>query len=486
MAVTSAIDSQLTDHLLRDDGQEDLCLATYSLSSGAMRKTMIIRSVVLPEVGERGVHGNASFTGDYVLRVATMAAKAGHGIVILHSHPNARGWQQLSGLDHDAESSYAYLVSTITGVPLVGMTLAGDRSWSARVWNGTGGLDWVESVRVVGTILKVTWNEQQRPAPRSTASQLRTVSAWGESLQADLARLRVLVVGVGSVGLDVAQRLAASGLLEVGVMDFDSVESVNRDRMVGATRADVRLNRSKAQVALRLMIASGTAATPAFARHEMSICEPEGLAVALDYDLVISCVDHPWPRGVMNVIAYADLIPVIDGGIDIQAFKDGGMRSATWRTHVLVPGRPCLICNGQLNANDIAMDRVGLLDDPRYIANAAGHVMKPSSQNVATLSASVSASLLAQFVSLVAAPGGRGVPLPLQYTLSTHSLEHIPATTQPHCRFEKCPGEGDKRVALTQAHLRAHEVIDARNRVRRSWHNRIGEALNQTGAYLLA
>ncbi|MGD4219247.1 ThiF family adenylyltransferase, partial [Xanthomonas citri pv. citri] len=128
----------------------------------------------------------------------------------------------------------------------------------------------------------------------------------------------MLVVGAGSVGLDVLQRLAATGIVEIGVMDFDRVDVVNRDRMVGATRRDARLRRRKVDVAARLARLAATADGFKVYRHHTSICSPEGLTAALDYDVIFSCVDRPWPRAVLNSIAYADLIPVIDGGIAID------------------------------------------------------------------------------------------------------------------------------------------------------------------------
>ncbi len=140
------------------------------------------------------------------------------------------------------------------------MTLASDGSWSCRLWDRAGTPEHGESVRVVGTCFQVTWNDRLRPPPPVTDRQTRTVSAWGEIAQASLARLRVLVVGAGSVGLDVALRLAATGIVEVGVLDFDTLEIVNLDRMIGATFADVRLARGKAEVAARLMKLAATAA----------------------------------------------------------------------------------------------------------------------------------------------------------------------------------------------------------------------------------
>ena len=459
VAMTETTEKALVGLLVRDDGQEDLCLAAYRPSTATTRTTALIASVIPPGPGDRHVHGNATVTGDYILRGAETARQQGGGLVLLHSHPTASRWQPMSRPDRDAESSYANLAREVTGLPLVGITLAaGDTTWSARHWNiGTGrDVDCAHAanVRVVGDRLAVSWNDTLSPPPRATSRQVRTLSAWGDRCQADLARRRVLVVGAGSVGLDVVVRLAASGLCRITIMDFDIVKAHNLDRLIGATPRDARLRRPKTHVARREATAAATANNPTIEVSDLSVCEPEGLRLALDHDLIFSCVDRPWPRTVLNALAYTDLIPVIDGGIAIDTRADGTMRNATWRTHVIRPGRPCMSCNRQLDLAQVVPDTQGLLDDPRYIAGAGPGAAQPA-QNVAPLSASVSAGLLAQYVSLSAAPSGLGEPGPLQYSLNTHFLNHRDDHTRPHCPIEPNETAGDHRLDLTDRHPQA-------------------------------
>jgi hypothetical protein len=460
VAMTDELHSHACGHLLRDDGQEDLTLATYAPSTGTQRTTSILNNLVLPRHGERNVHGTASFAGSYVVRAASEAAAQGLGIALLHSHPDGLGWQGMSGTDHDTEQSYARVAETITGHPLVGMTLAGDTTWSARLWDTRYGHHDAENVRIVGGTLRVHWNDALRPAPPSTSAQVRTVSAWGETVQANLARLRVLVVGVGTVGLDLAIRLVQAGVQDVSVMDFDTAEDINLDRLLTATRIDVALFRSKVYIALRAMRTAASAAAPTLTGYDLSICEPRGQRVALDYDVIFSCVDRPWARAVLNQLAYTDLIPVIDGGVAIEPFPDEGMRNATWRAHVVSPGRPCLQCNGQIEGAQVARDRAGLFDNETYIKSAG--IKAPSRENVSLLAPSVTASMLGQFVSLVVVPGGFGAPDPLRFSLSTHTLEHMSVETLAGCGYEQTTGAGDLRPALARQHAAADAARNLR------------------------
>ena len=465
VAMTAATEKTLLSLLVRKDGQEDLCLATYRPSTGATRTSALIRTAIPPEEGDRFVHDNATVTGNYILRAAEIAQRDGCGLVLLHSHPGANTWQFMSGPDHDTESSYAYLVREITGYPLVGMTLAtGNNTWSARHWPvGAGNQSsrhHCTNVRVIGERLAVSWNHELRPPLKSNERQIRSVSAWGEHCQADLARRRILVVGAGSVGLDVILRLGASGICRLTVMDFDIVQMYNLDRLIGATVRDALLKRAKTHVAHREALRAATANNFHLDTSHHSICEPEGLKLALDHDLVFCCVDKPWPRAVLNALAYTDLIPVIDGGIRIDTLPDGRMRNAIWRSHVVRPERPCMSCNRQLDLAQVQLDKQDLFNKPEYISGNGG-AKEPTNQNVAPLSVNVAASLLAQYVSLSVAPAGLGDPGPLRYSLSSHFLEHLEDRTRPHCPAEQEQGGGDQRTDMTGQHAEAERMRQA-------------------------
>lgn len=427
VALTQAIDEALRRHLLRDDGQEDLTFALYQPSTGATRTTAILVELVEPLDGEREVHGNASFSGAYFLRAAALAAERDLGLALLHSHPKGAGWQALSRDDRAAESGHAGATQSLTDLPLVGLTLAGrDHAYSARRWSrpvtdatvGTRGpdagrrVDWVDeqasTVRVIGERLRVSYNDRLVPVPASTQRTRRTVQSWGTRAHHDLVRLRVGIIGAGSVAQPVAESLVRTGFVHVDVLDFDVVEEHNLDRLLHATTTD--LGESKAAV-LAERLASHRV-TPGAVVHafEDSLVEPRGWLRALDCDVLFSCVDRPWPRFALNVAAYAHLVPVIDGGVavDVQPSPSDPqvvrLRGAEYRAHLVGPDRKCMECLGQYDPADVATERAGLLDDPTYIAALPAEHHLRRGENVFAFSLACAAAEVLELLRAVLGP----------------------------------------------------------------------------------
>ena len=108
-----------------------MCFALWRPSTGRERLTALIDEVVLPREGDRLLHGNASFTPDYMARAVALARRKNAGLAFMHSHPRS-GWQGMSGTDVEAERDVLAHPARATGLPLIGLTIGKDGYWSAR------------------------------------------------------------------------------------------------------------------------------------------------------------------------------------------------------------------------------------------------------------------------------------------------------------------------------------------------------------------
>lgn len=415
VAFTADLDRQLAEHFAKDAIQEDVTFAYWRPSEGANRYTAILHELALPTSGERLLQGNAAFTADYLARVLD-GLRQGCGIALLHSHLGP-GWQDMSHDDIVAERDrVAGLAASKTGLPLVGLTWGTDGTWSARLWFRAGRHDyrrrWASTVRSVGRQLRLSFHPELRPRPALRESQSATRSVWGEVAQEDLARTHVGIVGLGSVGSIVAEALSRTGVQHLTLIDHDAVEERNLDRTLGAYHADVDQGLSKVAASKRLIEQSHTSHDFRVTAIPRSLLSPEGLNAALDCDVLISCVDRPWPRHVLNVLAYSHLVPVLDGGILARVSEVGALLHVDWRIHTVGPEHACLYCLAALRRSDSALDRDGMLDDPDYIRGLS-HAERELYQrrNVFAFSLSVAAHEVLQLVGLVAGSariGGTG------------------------------------------------------------------------------
>ncbi len=468
-ALTLETHAALVAHLLQHHRDEDVCFALYRPSRGQTRFTGLIADPILPRDGERRVHGNASVSAGYFERALRVAVAEGAGLAFLHSHARrSRGWQEMSCDDLDTEQLYAPRALAMTDLPLLGLTLAGNEFWSARVWDRSGRSEYArhdcESVRVVGERLALSFQPRLRPAPGFRVELSRTVSAWGEQAQTDLARLHIGIVGLGNVGALVAEALARSGVAWLTLIDFDTVKLVNLDRLLNATLRDAELGRSKVEVAQTALLAHATAADPRIDAYEWSIVEEEGFRAALDCDVLFSCVDRPWARAVLNFAAYAHLVPVVDGGIRVRA-RGGRMRSADWRAHVAMPGRRCLECLEQFNPAFVTLERQGDLDDPSYLDSLPQDHPLRSNENVFAFGMAAASLELMQLLQMVVAPGGVADVGSQHYNLKTGLIDLETRGCEPGCTYsERLLGVGEDAFFSP---LGEHPVAQAEREARR-------------------
>ncbi|MGR3319171.1 MAG: ThiF family adenylyltransferase [Candidatus Anammoxibacter sp.] len=406
VAMPTALDSQLNKFLIREDGQEDLMFALWSPSFGLKRLTGLLHTLIYPEDGDRQVHGNASFNTPYFERVCSMALKEKSGIVFLHSHPGP-GWQGMSQDDILAENKIAGTVFSLTDLPLVGMTLGNDGIWSARMWPHSKGKHFDKrcciSVRSVGRKFDVSFADHLISKPEFSVRFKRTANVWGKENHAKLARLRIGIVGIGSVGSVVAEILARAGMERFVLIDFDEIQPHNLDRLSIATKNDI--GQLKVETAKCRVHLTSTAMRTEVATVPYSIAEKEGYTAALDCDLLFSCVDRPRARKILNHFAYAHLIPVIDGGIQVR-FKRGNFSGVDWQLQTVAPERPCLECLQAYDPADVVTEIEGKLDDPTYLKGLPSDHKFKRNENVFAFSINLASLEVMQFVAFATGIAG--------------------------------------------------------------------------------
>ncbi len=451
VAFASALDEALQAHLLRTVGEEELTFALWRPSHGEQRTTALLCEVVWPMVGDRQVHGNVSFNASYVERAIGIAQRAGCGLALLHSHVGP-GWQTLSFGDEIAERRTADPVEGATGLPLLGLTLGTDGTWSARTWRHDGASyqpEWCASVRAVGPTLRVSWADQLMPRPVPREEYKRTRRVLGSRAHDDLARLRIGIVGLGSVGMAVAEALARAGHQRFTLIDFDEAQPHNLDRLQGAD-VESGVSALKVNLARDLIKRSATAAAFDVRTVEHSVVEVPGYQAALDCDVLLSCVDRPWARHVLNHIAYAHLIPVIDGGISVRLRDDETLDGVEWECRAAAPGHACLACLQGYSRSDVDTDRNGLFDDPSYIAKLPVNHTYRQSENVYAFSTALASMECLQLIALA----GQIDVLPGIRVQRHHWIPGI-TETREHSECETdCPmsglvAVGDSRFVLT-------------------------------------
>jgi molybdopterin-synthase adenylyltransferase len=455
IAIPELLNEQLCEHLIRADGDEDLIFVLWNYSKGIKRDTALIHELIFPEDGDRQRHGNVSFKPKYIKRVCKEASKKECGIAFIHSHPFP-GWQKMSPDDIAVEKKkLSETVEVLTGYPLIGMTIGSDGTWSGRIWNynqmrNIFEIQWAESVRVVGAQLKIDFTNELVPSPKFSKLFKRTRAVWGRENHEKLAKLKIGIVGLGSVGSMVAESLARMGMQKFVLIDFDKVEAHNLDRLVGATRKDIGL--FKVDIAKRLIETVRTAAQIQICSINKSLYFVEAYKSAIDCDILFSCVDRPRARYILNHIAYAHLIPVIDGGIQVRFEGDESkgyeFAGADWQVQTVSPTKPCLHCLEVYSASDVSLEISGLLDSPSYLKGLSkDYYKRKNNENIFPFSANLASMEIFHLVAITTGSGGLtdfGVQR-FRYDPGIIS-QYSDKKCSPNCDFVKSIATGDKYI----------------------------------------
>ncbi len=396
---------RFSDHLLADE-TEHLCFLLAEHVSLGLENVFLERELHL--IDDQDFDCTVGWFGfslklETLLRVMNRANELGAVIFEAHSHPFSRGNVQFSTVDLSGQKEMVgHLSDVMPGVPY-GALVQGQDAVLGQIWfAGQNEPAQLDEIRVVGPVLQRI-EASGRTAPsltgaRSDPDQVhhRQVLAFGRVGQRQMETAKVGIVGLGGIGSMVAQELAYLGVRKFVLVDDDTVEETNLNRLVGVTAENI--GEAKVEAAARHLKRIAPATKVEALR--LQVRSSEALRALVKVDVMFGCVDTDSGRLILNELANTYMIPYVDCGVGIDVV-DGRVVEAGGRVVVWVPGRPCLLCSKDINTR-VAAEELESHEQQQfrrergYVAGAT--VLEPA---VISLNGIIASVATTEFLALV-------------------------------------------------------------------------------------
>jgi len=272
-----------------------------------------------------------------------------------HNHPVAL--LEFSEIDETNEQTLLQALANRNGreVHFVAL-LRSCGSWIARVRHGVQPTISMPArhVLVTGEALSIF----SQGVPDRSETFMRQAAAFGQPFVDHLRSLRVGVIGAGGTGSPTVSLLARAGVKELVVVDRDTLEESNLNRVRGATFHDV--GRNKAEILKDFVVNFGLSTTVAHFPSRLDD-DPITIDALSTCDVVFGCTDDQIGREVLNLAVYMYALALIDVGLGGQVSTDASgqpcLRYHFGRISTVLPEfGECLFCQGVINEQWIQHD----------------------------------------------------------------------------------------------------------------------------------
>lgn len=308
---------------------------------------LLVRDIQFPDPEDYIRKGTsaAELRPEFVARVTQRARKEQLSLVFVHSHLGSQA-PRFSEVDDAGELRLsAFLAQRVPG-RLHAAVVVSSGGVCARVLGAT------EYIRVVslGHFREVLYDPYSGLGGFDETFD-RQVRAFGAAGQTLLGGLRVAIVGLGGTGSLIAQQLVHLGIRDFVLIDPDTLDKTNLNRVVNTSAADV--GAPKVELAARYIRSVAENATVnAISGDIIRAVVARELTTA---DLIFGCTDSHGSRAVLQQVSYQYLIPCIDMGTVLVA-TGGKISHISGRVQLLSPSLGCFTCGGLLNAEEVRRD----------------------------------------------------------------------------------------------------------------------------------
>jgi hypothetical protein len=175
-------------------------------------------------------------------------------------------------------------------------------------------------------------------------------SFLGRNSESVLKSASVAIVGLCGGGSHVAQQVGHVGIGSVLLVDHDTADDTNLNRMVGLTAQDVENEALKTDVLKRLIKSINPEADVQPFPMKWQLCTD----VLKHCTVIIGCVDSYGERDQLERFARRHMIPYVDVGMDVHG--SNGEHHVTGQVILSLPGQACMRCMGFLTEEVLAKE----------------------------------------------------------------------------------------------------------------------------------
>lgn len=363
------------------------------------------------------------------------------GLLWVHSHPNPAFPAEFSQADRRTLDRWAnYFPRAIDG------------AFAAAVVSPHG---WFAEVAVAGKMISIPRISGVGRTLSNLAPAIR-ISALDDALDARqrdalgvahdrLRELSVGLVGCGGLGSPIAEQLTRMGVKELVLLEHDVLDTPSNVRRVFGSRMEhLSQEPSPPKVDIVGDHLDVLGLSTQVRRVDGDVRVEANFRKLLDCDVVLCATDTHGSRSVVNDLASAFLLPVIDVGVRASS-RAGELAGLVAEVRVLTPTTPCLWCRGTINPMTIRAENMPAEQRDELVAE--GYL--PNSTNspepsVVALTVLGGALATCALLSLLSA---EGEVAPSAYWIDGFmgdSYENELAVPRPDCKCRQQVAMGDK------------------------------------------
>ena len=361
VAITSPLFHELRNHLAGEDEAAAILLGNV-VDRGTRGWKLLIneaRYAVGQDYAERS-STRVVLRPSFVAAVAKEARNRKKSLIFVHTHPHST-YPRFSATDDQGEHHLARFVHRVGPFPHAALVL-GQTGCAARLLGSPS-----ELLRVAHVGSDIEYPSESWSSAGVDEAYDRQVRAFGSGGQTLLGTLCIGIIGLGGTGSLVAQQLAHLGVREFLLLDPDSVDASNLNRLAGARRHDIGV--PKVVVAARHIRRVRRSTHVEAIRG--SVLQARTARRLAEADFLFCCTDSHGSRAVINQLAYQYLIPCIDMGVSLTTGR-GQVTHIAGRVQMLAPGLACLACGNLLDPDAVRRDLMSeeeRLADPYFLGD---------------------------------------------------------------------------------------------------------------------